>query len=809
MTNRVELHINTMMSPNISIINPIDLEKKAKELNYHTVALMDYNSVASFPKFAKISSEKLKIIYGVEVTLLFENEELYINLLVKNKSGLKDLYKIMSEINTTLFVKYGRRILIKNILSKYRGNILVGYSCNNGNIKNKKLLEKIISYCDYVEISLIKENINEIMSITNKYKKILCASSNPYYLKKEDKVYRDAIFNIKNKKITNDNYYYTTSEMFDLAKNFNKSTAIEIILTNPNKIANLCDDVSSFITLPNLMLPKFVDSKEKIENYVYKKIHNLYGYDVPKKILMRVKEELDIIFKNKYDVLYLIVYLLVKKIKQNNNIIQSRYATSSSFISYLLGITSINPLKPHYRCSNCKNVIFKNNVSIGYDLPDKDCPKCHHKMIKDGCNINYEMFLKNNIIPNFALNTNNNQYLKYIKQILGKDCIYYAKLIGTYTKHDIKNVEENIFCTQVKKIEGRYSGKLLIIPDISSVTSISYDTLSKSAFKTISFDYKDLKNKVLELNIYENNVSKMLNKLQKITNKKIDDIPLNDFNVIESISKYPFGISEFDEMNKILKKLKPINFGELIKILGIYKLGIWNKNLKNKIDKSSINNIISSKDELIDFLVMNKIDKDEAFEIMQFISNGGIKKNPITWQRYKKQLQQNNISNSIFDMFESNNILYFKGYLISNIVTAYQLAWYKLYKPLEFYKLYFEIINTDIDILTIKKGKKIVKQRIHEMENNCLNSTNLFILKGLKIVYEAMNRGIKFNIENNCIKIKIKNNYTYIDCLLHKEIKKFIIAEKEINVAKIQRKFKLGYNHALNIIDFLKEEKMV
>ena len=405
----------------------------------------------------------------------------HMNVLVKNKVGLKNLFKLISYANTKYLFKNAEPKLPRQELDKHKEGLLFGSGCINGEIFNEAFtkedeeLAKMMQYYDYIEVQppecysyLINSDDNRIRSMADLLGHLtriirvakdagvkVCATGDVHHLKKEDKIYRDIIIAQKtNGKLhplnrsgitPPDMHFYTTEEMLEAFSFLDKDTAYEIVVTNPNKIAAECEIVEVIIETGGIPFsPKIENSQQIVEDMVYDRAHELYGDELPELIQTRIESELKGIIGGGFDVIYLIAQKLVKKSNDDGFLVGSRGSVGSSFVATMMGITEVNPLPSHYRCPKCKHSIFKNDdgedlaieYGIGFDLPDKNCPLCNTLMEKDGEDMPFATFLGFNAdkVPDIDLNFSDlNQAAahEYTKVLFGVDNVYRAGTIGT------------------------------------------------------------------------------------------------------------------------------------------------------------------------------------------------------------------------------------------------------------------------------------------------------------------------------------------------------------------------------------------
>ena len=459
----------------------------------------------------------------------------HVNLLVKNKKGLKNLFKIVSYANTKYLYKTPR--ILRSVINELREGILVGSSCSNGEIfslarsKSDDELANLMDFYDYIEIQPldvysylidtedfkdydeIKENVNKIIRVANNKDKIVVATGDVHHLTKKDKLYRQIIINQKvpgggfhplNKSSIKDipsQHFRTTREMLDDFSFLNEDEAKKIVVENTNKIADM---VEEFEIIPDTkgipFSPIFENSKEIIKDISYKKAHEIYGEDLPDIVKERLDTELNGIINGGFDAIYLIAQKLVKHSNDDGYYVGSRGSVGSSFAATMLGITEVNPLPAHYVCPNCKKTIFtdENNrmynldYASGYDLPDRKC-ECGTMMNKDGQDMPFATFLGFNAdkVPDIDLNFSGDYQAKaheYTKVLFGEDYVYRAGTIGTVADK-----------TAFGYVKGYYEDKG--IPDVKNleverlaigVTGVKRTTGQHPGGIVVVPDYKDI-----------------------------------------------------------------------------------------------------------------------------------------------------------------------------------------------------------------------------------------------------------------------------------------------------------------------------
>ncbi len=456
----------------------------------------------------------------------------HINILAKNKKGLKNLFKIISLANTTYLYKTPR--ILRSEIERLREGLLVGSGCYQSEVfvqarsKSDEELTNIINFYDYVEVQPmdvyehlvengefgsteeLESHLKKIVRVTKECGKIIVATGDVHHLFKEDKIYREIIVNQKvpgggrhplarYKKIPSQ-HFRTTREMLNDFAFLGDELAYEIVVENTNKIADMIEIIEVIIETGGVPFsPKIDNSVEIVNDMVYSKAKEWYGDPLPDLIRDRIEQELKGIIGGGFDVIYLIAQKLVKKSNDDGYLVGSRGSVGSSFVATMMGITEVNPLPAHYRCPKCKHSIFEEDgktlgseYSSGFDLPDKKCPKCNENMIKDGQDMPFATFLGFNAdkVPDIDLNFSDlNQAAahEYTKVLFGVDNVYRAGTIGTVAEKTafgfVKGYceDKNIVmrtaeverlamgCTGVKRTTGQHPGGIVVIPGYMDV----------------------------------------------------------------------------------------------------------------------------------------------------------------------------------------------------------------------------------------------------------------------------------------------------------------------------------------------------
>lgn len=807
--------------------------------NYFKISLDNHHRAIDDAKAtSEIFQKFLNMILSKGILKLSEiNSELQTNIqnaetmntiiLVKNQDGLRTLYELISRSHIEFFGSKKPRIP-KTLLNENRENLLIASSAvasfpNMGELVNlylrgieKEDIEEKAKFYDYIEIHPVSNyediekseevEISDIVKEMNKYfydlgkklGKLVVATGDVHYLEERESINRSVLVlgsGMGRNSFSYDKklYFRTTEEMINEFLYLGESVAYEVVVENTNNINDIIENVRP---IPKGFYPPKIDGAEdEVREMSYKKLHELYGENIPSHLKERVEKELNSIIGNGFAVLYLISQKLVKKSLDNGYLVGSRGSVGSSIVAYLMEITEVNGLYPHYRCPNCKNSEFTNLEGSGVDLPDKDCPICGTKYIKDGHAIPFEVFMgfDGDKVPDIDLNFSGEyqgEIHKYTEQLFGSENVFRAGTIGTlaeknafgYVKKYFEKIEDTPEiskrkaevmriakgCEGARKTTGQHPGGMIVVPrdksiyDFCPVQRPANDINAES--KTTHFDYHVMDEQLVKLDILGHDDPTTLRILQDLTGIDIYTIPLYDskvmsiFNSTEALGVTPeeigspvgsSGIPEFGTafVKQMLVDTKPKTFAELVRISGLsHGTDVWINNAQEyiKMGEATLSDIITVRDDIMNYLIDNGINKSLAFTIMEFVRKGQPTKNPEKWKEYADLMKEHNVKQWYIDSCEKIKYMFPKGHAVAYVMMAVRIAYFKVYYPLEFYTAFLNRKVDDFKMTNMFKSVEELKKDKFEMERkgnlNPKEKQELFLYE---ILIEMHYRGIK------------------------------------------------------------------
>ena len=590
---RIELHLHTRMSTLDGVSSADELIQRASHWGHEAVAITDHGVVQAFPEAVEAGAKYgVKIILGVEGYLvddstgtlpLNQQKSRHIILLVKNKIGLKNLYRLITASHLEYFHRRPR--MPKSLFQTYREGLIIGSACEAGELIQAimrkepwETLKEIASFYDYLEIQPIGNNsfllrngqvpsedglreINRtLLSLGREMDKTVVATGDVHFLDPEDEAYRRIIMAGKGFSDADDQaplFYKTTAEMLQEFAYLGEEEAFEVVVRAPKRI---CDEIEALKPFPDeLFTPSIPGAEEKIEKMSWERGRALYGDPLPEVVEKRLDKELKAIIGNGFSVLYLIAHLLVKKSNEDGYLVGSRGSVGSSLVATMTGITEVNPLPPHYRCVNqdCLHSVWVEDGSAGSgaDLQDKDCPKCGQQMAKDGHDIPFETFLgfKGDKVPDIDLNFSGDYQARahrFTEDLFGKDNVFKAGTIATiadktafgYVKNYLEERKLQVRpaemarlirgCTGVKRTTGQHPGGQMVVPkecDIFDFTPLQRPADDqKSDIITTHFDYHSISGRLVKLDILGHDDPTAIKMLEDLTGVDALAIRLDD-----------------------------------------------------------------------------------------------------------------------------------------------------------------------------------------------------------------------------------------------------------------------------------------
>lgn len=846
---RVELHLHTNMSAMDGMTSAKELVSRAIAWGHKAIAITDHGVVQAFPEACNTAAKAgIKIIYGMEGYLVDDDafyddydfgvddeipaeyiekvraEKTYhIIIIAKNTQGLKNLYKLITDSNLKFFKRRPR--IPRHRLMQFREGLIIGSACEAGELyralvdqKSDEDILRIASFYDYLEIQpngnnafMLRsqderyerfktvedlENVDrQIIHIADKLGKMVVATCDVHFIDPGNAVFREILMTSMGFSDASQQaplYFRTTEEMLAEFAYLGEETAKEVVITNPNKIADLCE--SGMTPFPRGTFPPSLEgADEDLTRICWERTKKDYGDPVPENVAKRLEKELKSIISNGFGVLYMIAQKLVQNSEEHGYYVGSRGSVGSSFVAHAAGISEVNPLPPHYICKKCKHSEFfmDGSVGSGYDLPPKDCPNCGIPMHRDGHDIPFETFLgfKGDKQPDIDLNFSGEYQFyahRYTEELFGIDHTFKAGTIGTIADKtaygfvkkwlEVKGITVNRAeedrltkgCTGVKRTTGQHPGGMVVVPasnDAEDFTPIQHPADDVSGgLRTTHFDFHSLHDTILKLDNLGHDVPTLYRHLEDSTGINVFDVDICDPKLYELLtSPEPLGVTaeeigcetgtlSLPELGTpfvrgMLMEAKPKNFSDMLQISGLsHGTDVWLGNaqelIKNKI--CSISEVIGTRDNIMVYLMHKGLEPDMAFKIMEIVRKGNATK--LLTEAHIKAMKEHNVPDWYIDSCMKIKYMFPKAHAAAYVSAAMRLAWYKVYKPTEYYATYMTVRGEDLDTVAIMEGRGAVKQLMNSILNKGHEATakeeNMYV--AMQVVNEMMARGVEF-----------------------------------------------------------------
>ena len=733
-------------------------------------------------------------------------------------------------------LKYFNRFpkIPKSMVNKYREGLIIGSACEAGELframingRSEAEIARIVGFYDYLEVQPIGNNrfmiekedcyvkneedlrdLNRrVVALGAKFHKPVVATCDVHFLNPEDEIYRRIIMAGKGFADADNQpplYLHTTEEMLREFDYLGADKAYEIVVTNTNKIMNMCEDIDP--VRPDKRPPVIENSDQMLRKICHDRAHELYGPDLPEIVTERLERELNSIISNGYSVMYIIAQKLVWKSNDDGYLVGSRGSVGSSFAATMAGITEVNPLSPHYLCPKCYYSDFYSDEvkafagGAGCDMPDKICPKCGHKLNKMGFDIPFETFLgfKGNKEPDIDLNFSNEYQSKahaYTEVIFGKGQTFKAGTIGTVAektaqgfvykyfeekseklgrpivkrRHEIERIAEG--CVDIRRTTGQHPGGIVVLPigdEIDTFTPVQHPANDMStSIVTTHFDYHSIDHNLLKLDILGHLDPTMIRMLQDLTGIDPLEIPLDSKEVMSlfkdtsALGIKPddiggcklgaLGIPEFgtDFAMQMLIDTKPQYFSDLVRIAGLsHGTDVWLGNAQEllRTGQATISTAICTRDDIMIYLIQKGLDSELAFTIMEKVRKG----KGLT-PEYEKTMKEHGVPDWYIWSCKKIKYMFPKAHAAAYVMMAWRVAYCKVFYPLAYYCAYFSIRANAFDYEKMAMGQDKLKyfindyrKRRSESPTGKLSNTEEDELKDMRIVEEMYARGFDF-----------------------------------------------------------------
>ena len=753
---------------------------------------------------------------------------------VKNQVGLKNIFKLVSLSNTQYFEGVPR--IPRTVLDAHREGLILGSACTEGEVFDAVVSQgvdaavEVAKYYDFIEVMppaiyaplIAKEQVKDmeelqtiiksLIEVGDRLGKPVLATGNVHYLDPEDEIYREIIVRslgqgaMINRTIGHGEaaqpaplpkaHFRTTNEMLDEFAFLGEDLARKIVIENTNALAEIFEPVE--VVKGDLYTPFIDKAEETVAELTYKKAFEIYGNPLPDIVDLRIEKELTSILGNGFAVIYLASQMLVHRSNERGYLVGSRGSVGSSFVATMIGITEVNPLSPHYVCGQCQysEFITDGSYGSGFDMPNKDCPNCGHKLSKNGQDIPFETFLgfDGDKVPDIDLNFSGEDQPSAhldVRDIFGEEYAFRAGTVGTvaaktaygfvkgyerdygkfYREAEVERLAQG--AAGVKRTTGQHPGGIVVIPnymDVYDFTPVQYPADDVTAeWQTTHFNFHDIDENVLKLDVLGHDDPTMIRKLQDLSGIDPNDIPMDDPGVMALFSGTDIlgvtpeqigtstgmlGIPEFGTnfVRGMVDETHPNTFAELLQLSGLsHGTDVWLGNAQDLIKTgiADLSTVIGCRDDIMVYLMHAGLDPKMAFTIMERVRKGlWLKISEEERNGYIEAMKANNVPEWYIESCGKIKYMFPKAHAAAYVMMALRVAYFKVHHPIYYYCAYFSIRAKAFDIKTMGAGLDAIKRKMQEIaekrKNNEASNVEIDLYTTLEIVNEMWERGFKF-----------------------------------------------------------------
>ena len=746
-------------------------------------------------------------------------ESWHIILLAKNRTGLVNLNRLVSISHLEYFKRTPH--MPRQIIQQHREGLILGSACEAGELfraaargEDFGRLKEIASFYDYLEIQPVGNNafmlrngeaaseedlrnLNRlIVRLGEETGKPVVATGDVHFLDPKDAVGRAIIqagLKYEDADLQPPLYFKTTDEMLEEFAYLGPEKAREVVIDNPRKIADSVEEIRLFPKHPkgeDTFQPYWDFAEDMIQEMTWNEAREMYGDPLPELVENRLTKELKSIVGYGYCTLYAIAQKLVSRSLEDGYLVGSRGSVGSSLVARMCGITEVNALPPHYRCTRCHKGFFdvdKSKYHVGVDLPDRDCPECGQKLTKDGFDIPFEVFLgfEGDKVPDIDLNFSGeyqNKAHHYVEELFGHDHVFRAGTISgladkTAYGYVLKYLEERgiqagnaekerlaLECTGVKRTTGQHPGGMVVVPleyEIYDFTAVQHpaDDL-ESDFTTTHFDFNSMHDILVKLDCLGHDDPTMLHELEKLTGIHFKDVPLDDPDV-RSLFTSPaalgvtpeeilsntgtYGVPEFGTgfVRGMLEETKPHTMEELLRISGLsHGTDVWLGNAQEIIASgtATLSECVCCRDDIMNYLIDKGVKPKLSFTTMESVRKGkGLK------PEMEQAMAEHQVPDWFVDSCKKIKYMFPKGHAVAYVTMALRVAWFKVHHPLAYYCAYFTVRGDGFDATTMILSPEEARKRITEIRNmDKPTARDKDTVTCLELVLEMNMRGIRF-----------------------------------------------------------------
>lgn len=739
----------------------------------------------------------------------------HIIIIAKNHEGLKNLYRLVSYAHLEHLRKVPR--IPRSLLLMHREGLIIGSACEAGEVFRAVLrgaddatLRSIAEMYDFLEIQPIANNAflvrngtikdeeglrelnRRIVTLGEEMGKPVAATGDVHFLEPDHALFRSIIMHARGFEDAEEQaplYFRTTDDMLAEFSYLGEEKAREVVITNPNMIAESCDRMKAFLSEKSTYAPTFPGANEELRDMSMKRAHELYGDELPEVVQKRLDKELNSIIGNGYASLYLMAQRLVQKSMSDGYLVGSRGSVGSSFVANMAGITEVNALQPHYVCPNCRHSDFDVDRTVyacGVDMPDAYCPVCGTKYNKLGYEIPFEVFLgfKGDKTPDIDLNFSGEYQPvahKYTEVMFGEGHAFRAGTISGIKDKTVYGYvkaycEDNGIvisrdemdrlvqgCSGVKKTTGQHPGGIVIVPkenDIMEFTPIQYPAdRSEGDTITTHFDFHAMDDRLVKLDILGHDDPTVLRMLKDITGLDPQTIPLDDPETMRIFStSEPLGVT-LDELDcdvgsiaipefgttfvrQMLKDTRPTTMEELVRISGLsHGTDVWLGNAQDLVlsGTATLSQVICTRDDIMNYLILRGGDPSMSFKTMESVRKGrGVS------PEMEEHMHSIDTPQWFIDSCKKIKYMFPRAHAAAYVMMAFRVAYYKVHLPIAFYSVYYSVRADAFDIAQASGGAERVLANINAIKKkgNDMDNKEADLLTILEVVYEMNKRGI-------------------------------------------------------------------